>query len=355
MISWIQHSAVVEHVTLPKLHTYKHRDNISGTVTTGTNIYLTIQYINPVTPLIQTYYWMNNSKHKSNTWTTRPTYKVAKERSTQIFIQLILSGIEQNPGPRRPRFPCTICQKACKTESISCDDCDQWTHRLCIGMLTREFSNLGKSDEAWTCPSCSKPNSSSTIIYNLSTGANRNTSINISTDPQLIDSIAEDSIPSTSGSSINSPSFDSNLSFNSTDRPFMTSSPKTQKSKSTPKKHLRILNINFQSLRKKGKQLETLIESTDPDIILGTETWLDPNIKNSEIIPDYYQYDVERRDRPNDPHGGVIIATKQHLQMSNTTKSKNIELVTGTICIEGNKKMLIGSFYRPPDKTDDTK
>jgi hypothetical protein len=64
-------------------------------------------------------------------------------------------------------------------------------------------------------------------------------------------------------------------------------------------------------LRKKGKLLETIIESTDPDIIIGTETWLDPTFRSSEIFPDYYLYDIERRDRPKDPHGGVLIAAKK--------------------------------------------
>jgi hypothetical protein len=58
------------------------------------------------------------------------------------------------------------------------------------------------------------------------------------------------------------------------------------------KKHLRILNMNFQSLKKKGKLIEAIIESTEADMIIGTETWLDSNIKSSEIIPDYFQYDM---------------------------------------------------------------
>ena len=112
--------------------------------------------------------------------------------------------------------------------------------------------------------------------------------------------------------------------------------------------------MNFKSLKKKDKLLEAIIESTEPDIIIGTETWLDSNIKSSEIIPDYFQYDMERRDRPNDPHGGVMIAAKQSPQLGNMTKGKDIELITETISLEGKQKMLIGAFYRPPDKTDDT-
>jgi len=62
-------------------------------------------------------------------------------------------------------------------------------------------------------------------------------------------------------------------------------------------KNIRILNINFQSLRMKGNLLEALIESSKPDIILGTEIWLDSSIKSSEILPPYLNYDIERRDR----------------------------------------------------------
>ena len=70
--------------------------------------------------------------------------------------------------------------------------------------------------------------------------------------------------------------------------------------------------INFRSLRKKGKLLEALVETTNPDIIMGTETWLDPNIKLSEIFPEYQHFDIARRDRPSDPHGGVIIIAKKN-------------------------------------------
>jgi hypothetical protein len=42
------------------------------------------------------------------------------------------------------------------------------------------------------------------------------------------------------------------------------------------------------------------------------------------IFPDYYLYDIERRDRPKDPHGGVLIAAKKQLQLGNITKSKDI-------------------------------
>ena len=104
-------------------------------VTHGVNIYLCEQFQDPITPSINIYYWLRNKLNTCKKLTI-------KDRSKQQLILLLLSGIEPNPGPRRPRFPCTICQKSCKTDSIACDDCDKWTHRQCIGMSTTEFSKL---------------------------------------------------------------------------------------------------------------------------------------------------------------------------------------------------------------------
>ncbi|CAG2223918.1 unnamed protein product [Mytilus edulis] len=106
-------------------------------------------------------------------------------------------------------------------------------------MSTSEYSNLGKSEDTWTCPSCCKPNNSSTKIYFIPNGDDSKHSIqNISTNPLMVDSISEASIPSTSGSSINSPSF--NTTSFSTDIPIMTSSPKPTKTKPATKKQKRV-------------------------------------------------------------------------------------------------------------------
>jgi hypothetical protein len=39
-------------------------------------------------------------------------------------------------------------------------------------------------------------------------------------------------------------------------------------------KHLRITNINFQSIKKKQDLVNNLTESYQPDIVIGIETWL---------------------------------------------------------------------------------
>ena len=48
-----------------------------------------------------------------------------------------------------------------------------------------------------------------------------------------------------------------------------------------------------------------MVDSVKPDIIVGTESWLRPDIMNSEIFPS--NYTVYRRDRDTSG-GGVFIA-----------------------------------------------
>ncbi|CAC5375409.1 unnamed protein product [Mytilus coruscus] len=242
-------------------------------------------------PLLSISNWNKNKGHK------RPeTYKVEDFLVTKQIQELNGKIYELNSK---------LNKTSVKIKSIACDDCDKWTHRNCIGMSTSEYSNLCKSEDTRTCPSCCKTNNSSTKIYFIPNGDDsKHSTLNISTNPLMADSRSKASIPSTSGSSINSPSFNS-TSFN-TDIPIMTLSPKPTKTKPASKKQSRILNI-------RGKLLEAIIESTEPGVIKGTETSLDSNIKSSEIIPDYFHYDMERRDRTQDPHVGVMIAAKQTL------------------------------------------
>ena len=76
----------------------------------------------------------------------------------------------------------------------------------------------------------------------------------------------------------------------------MASYPKPAPKEHRNRKSLRFLTINFQSLTKKSKLLEAIIDDTELDIILGTETWLDEPFKSLEILPNELSYDVQRRD-----------------------------------------------------------
>ena len=74
---------------------------------------------------------------------------------------------------------------------------------------------------------------------------------------------------------------------------------------------LKILNINFQSIRNKIPLFHALLEKEQLEVIAGTETWLDDTVFSSEILPPSYQ--VFRRDRKTSIGGGVLLAIKHDL------------------------------------------
>jgi hypothetical protein len=57
--------------------------------------------------------------------------------------------------------------------------------------------------------------------------------------------------------------------------------------------------------------LDIVLDTTKPDVIIGTETWLNPKISSYEYFPQD-QYTVYRTDRPSSKQGqsrgGVLIA-----------------------------------------------
>ena len=95
------------------------------------------------------------------------------------------------------------------------------------------------------------------------------------------------------------------------------------------------------------------METVCPDVILGTEKWPSPEACSSEVFDKSLGYDVHRNDRPDNPHGGVLIAAKKDLQLHDVKCSKEAELISGTITVS-KKKMVISSFYRPPSNTDES-
>ncbi|VDI11275.1 Hypothetical predicted protein, partial [Mytilus galloprovincialis] len=88
-----------------------------------------------------------------------------------------------------------------------------------------------------------------------------------------------------------------------------------------------------------------MIDTSNPEIILGTETLLRPDILSSEIFPP--QYSVYRKDR-TDGYGGVLIAVKdiiisEELPVRSDTESLYIRLTT-----PDSKSIIVGCLYRPP-------
>ena len=139
-----------------------------------------------------------------------------------LYLLVLANDIELNPGPRAPKYPCGVCQKAVtwKHKAICCDTCNTWFHTQCESIRDTIYDTMQNS--AGLGP------------------------------------------------------------------PLHTSSPSSQRKQHSythipkTKNPLRIINLNCQSLKNKKAEFLSLIDSTKPDIIIGTESWLSNSISDTE-------------------------------------------------------------------------
>lgn len=121
-------------------------------------------------------------------------------------------------------------------------------------------------------------------------------------------------------------------------------------SKSTGGKKGRLMNclyLNARSLVRKMDELQTL--SIDMDLIAVTETWLKPDIQDSELLPNL-GFTIHRRVRKHKSGGGVMLAVKNSLH---SLRRQDLECNSETLVCElrpvCRRKLAIIVFYRPPD------
>lgn len=113
--------------------------------------------------------------------------------------------------------------------------------------------------------------------------------------------------------------------------------------------------MNCQSIRAKLAGFLGLVDEEDPDVIVGTESWLNPNITNGEIFPSNFQ--IFRKDRSvnGDTHGGVFLAVNDRLiaQEESNLDQPNCELKWISLHVKGIAPMFIGAFYRSQNTDND--
>ncbi len=291
------------------------------------------------------------------------------------FCSLIIlqSGdCEINPGPKQsgshnnsePKFPCQICEVPCLwgERAICCDGCDGWLHVDCMGMKTCVYEVLEQhSSMSWICCQCGIPNFATSLF---SAG-----SLDTMNSFSSLDTVDTDNCPLTSPLAASSPHEKSNrtaidntksFEYGHTQKRFNEHKQESKKPKAhgtKPYKPLKTLVINFQSIRGKTAELNVCLEMDNPDVIIGSETWLDSSVNNSEIFPNTYT--VFRKDRPEPSangvyHGGVLIAVKsEFICAQRFDLDTNCEILWCEMNIIGAKPVLIGSFYRPPNSDRD--
>ena len=132
-----------------------------------------------------------------------------------------------------------------KQAAVSCDACDQWFHIKCQGISQQTYNDNICVDFSWTCSACTLSNIQVTLL-------------NHTTSPT--------STKSDPGS------------------PLAHSSPTRQNNHyHCNKRQLTLININCQSITNKKGDLQSLIDTHNPDIICATETWLSKNHTDGEI------------------------------------------------------------------------
>ena len=110
----------------------------------------------------------------------------------------------------------------------------------------------------------------------------------------------------------------------------------------------RSITVNCNSVVNKRAELSHLVQYTDPDVIILTETHLDSTIKSSEFLPDGYRGDI-RKDR-NRFGGGVMLAIKSCYDVDLIElEDVDAETVWASVQAENNRKIVIGAFYRQPN------
>ena len=91
-----------------------------------------------------------------------------------------------------------------------------------------------------------------------------------------------------------------------------------------------------------------MVDEYTPDIIVGTESWLNPTISSSEIFSPYFE--VFRRDR-SDGYGGVFLACHNSYNWENLsliTSDSEVEAIACELQLKNNV-LTIMAVYRPPN------
>ena len=87
-----------------------------------------------------------------------------------------------------------------------------------------------------------------------------------------------------------------------------------------------------------------MVDTSNPDIITGCETWLTPAIHDSEVLPS--NYTVYRKDRP-DGCGGVMVGVSNDLISEDIPINADVELKAVKVKLCDGQELIVCSAYRP--------
>ena len=261
-----------------------------------------------------------------------------------LIITIFLSGdVQLNPGPESI-YPCGYCERPVTWQhqrAVCCDECSLWYHSDCIELSANRMDLLCHTSTPWICCKCETQNVDNFTYHSFE--------LDVSNQFHVLSNTCISSIPSID-SSFSPTAFSSPKARVRVPSLESTKSNKTTHIRSNNKHNLRVLIVNCQSIRNKTSSLSESIEYTKPDVIIGCESWLAAEHKNTQIFPEGFQSNVYRKDR-NKNGGGVFITTHNSLTTSEVDDShSDCEAVWAEVHTN-SKSVLIGSYYRPPNST----
>lgn len=272
----------------------------------------------------------------------RRTSATAIKPGFDLACVLIFCGdISLNPGSKC-QYPCGLCLQAVRSNQrgVQCDFCDVWYHVKCMKMNTQIYQALANSSCIWECADCDFPNFSGSLFDSPNTVQVTNHFWPLS--PKSLSSEML-SMSNADESSIGHPQHSSSPSL----QPTTTNKKPEQNRTLLGRRKLTVLVINHQSILAKNHLTAKLMADTKPNIIIGTETWLTATHNTGEILISD-SYNIERRDRETDAHGGVLIAAKKNLTISMEYELEtDCEILWCRLQIAGRKTLHIGAYYRP--------
>ena len=99
----------------------------------------------------------------------------------------------------------------------------------------------------------------------------------------------------------------------------------------------------------KRANLAALLDYTNPDAIIITETKIDSNVASAEILPCGYLESKPIRCDRNSNGGGVLIAVRDGLTLSEIQLPETpAEIIWGEVTLRGSSKLILGGYYRTP-------
>lgn len=107
--------------------------------------------------------------------------------------------------------------------------------------------------------------------------------------------------------------------------------------------------MNCRSINNKVDVFASLVATTQAKIIMGTESWLDSAIPDTEVFP--HGFTAYRKDR-NRHGGGVFILVANEWTSEEVSFHNSAEAVWCRVFLPKGNTVVFGCFYRPPDSGD---